>query len=115
MPNLGFPFNGAGLPKLEGVSWVENAYQLLTKPGQFYLDTAANYLYYMPRPGEDLATAEVELPVLDKLVDLSGTPGHLAPVNDTDPARDVLAVVADLRRAPVRRLRQRRALHHGQR
>jgi hypothetical protein len=85
VPNLGFPFNGAGLPKLEGVSWVENAYQLLTKPGQFYLDTAANYLYYLPRPGEDLATAQVELPVLDKVVDLSGTPGHLAPVNDTDP------------------------------
>lgn len=85
VPNLGFPFNGAGLPKLEGVSWVENAYQLLTKPGQFYLDTAANYLYYLPRPGEDLATADVELPVLEKVVDLSGTPGHLAPVNDTDP------------------------------
>jgi hypothetical protein len=85
VPNVGFPFNGAGLPKLEGVSWVENAYQLLTTPGQFYLDTTANYLYYMPRPGEDLATADVELPVLDKLVDLSGTPGHLAPVDDTDP------------------------------
>ena len=85
VPNLGFPFNGAGLPKLQGISWVENAYQLLTEPGQFYLDTTANYLYYMPRPGEDLATAEVELPVLDKVVDLSGTPGHLAPVNDTDP------------------------------
>jgi hypothetical protein len=85
VPNLGFPFNGAGLPKLEGVTWVENAYQLLTKPGQFYLDTATSYLYYLPRPGEDLATADVELPVLDKVVDLSGTPGHLAPVNDTDP------------------------------
>ncbi len=85
VPNLGFPFNGAGLPKLEGVSWVENAYQLLTEPGEFYLDTTANYLYYKPRPGENLATAQVDLPVLDKVVDLSGTPGHLAPVNDTDP------------------------------
>ncbi|WP_143467203.1 right-handed parallel beta-helix repeat-containing protein [Lentzea kentuckyensis] len=85
VPNLGFPFNGAGLPKLEGISWVENAYQLLDEPGEFYLDTTANQLYYKPRPGENLATAAVDLPVLEKVVDLSGTPGHLAPVNDTDP------------------------------
>lgn len=31
--NRGFPFNGAGLPKLEGVTWVENAYQLLDEKG----------------------------------------------------------------------------------
>ncbi|MEY9947432.1 hypothetical protein [Kitasatospora sp. GAS1066B] len=85
VPDPGFPFNGAGLPALSGVSWVENAYQLLTQPGQFYLDSQAGYLYYAPRPGEDLKTADVELPVLDTLVDLAGTPGHLAPVDDTDP------------------------------
>ncbi|KAA2250119.1 hypothetical protein F0L68_38910 [Solihabitans fulvus] len=86
VPNPSFPLNGAGLPRLDGVSWVENAYQLLTQPGQFYLDGPAGYLYYAPRPGENLASADVELPVLENLVDLSGTPGHLAPVNDTDPA-----------------------------
>ena len=36
-------------------------------------------------PGENLATADVELPVVEALVDVSGTPGHLAPVNDADP------------------------------
>ncbi len=85
VPNVGFPFNGNGLPALSGISWVENAYELLTQPGQFYLDAGAGYLYYMPRPGEDLATADVELPTLETLVDISGTPGHMAPVNDTDP------------------------------
>jgi hypothetical protein len=30
-----------------------------------------------------MATADVELPVLQDLADLSGTPGHLTPVNDT--------------------------------
>jgi len=38
--NPGFPFNGAGLPSLDGVSWVDNAYELLTQAGQFYLDGA---------------------------------------------------------------------------
>ena len=86
VPNVGFPFNGSGLPTMSGISWVENAYELLTQPGQFYLDGTAGSLYYMPRSGEDLATADVELPVLETLVSLSGTPGHLAPQNDTDPA-----------------------------
>jgi hypothetical protein len=69
---------------LSGISWVENAYELLTQPGQFYLDVGASYLYYAPLPSEDLATADVELPTVETLVDVSGTPGHLAPVNDTD-------------------------------
>ncbi|MYS20044.1 Right handed beta helix region [Streptomyces sp. DvalAA-14] len=84
VPNPSFPFNGAGLPSLSGVSWLENAYQLLGTPGQFYLDSGAGALYYVPRPGEDLATADVELPVAPELLDLAGTPGHLAPLNDTD-------------------------------
>ena len=79
VPNAGFPFNGSGLPALNGISWIENAYQLLTQPGQFYLDSGAGYLYYIPLSGQNMATADVELPELQELVDLSGTPGHLAP------------------------------------
>ncbi|WP_158844687.1 hypothetical protein [Streptomyces sp. NRRL WC-3742] len=85
VPNPGFPFNGSGLPKLDGISWIENAYQLLTQPGQFYLDSDAGYLYYIPRAGENLAGADVQLPTAAELLDLSGTPGHIAPVNDDDP------------------------------
>ncbi|HEY4453732.1 MAG TPA: hypothetical protein VGN81_05410, partial [Pseudonocardiaceae bacterium] len=84
VPNPSFPFNGAGLPTLDNISWIENAYQLLGTPGQFYLDSAAGELYYVPRPGENLATADVELPVAPELLDLSGTPGHVAPLNDSD-------------------------------
>jgi hypothetical protein len=83
IPNVGFPFNGSGLPKFDAVSWIENAYQLLTTPGQFYLDTSANYLYYIPLNGQNMATADVDLPTQQELVDLSGTPGHLTPINDT--------------------------------
>jgi hypothetical protein len=84
VPNLGFPYNGNGLPAMSGISYVENAYQLLTQPGQFYVDQASHYLYYIPEPGQDLKTADVELPVDQSLVTLQGTPGHLAPVNQND-------------------------------
>ena len=83
VPNVGFPLNGNGLPVFDAISWIENAYQLLTEPGQFYFDSGVGYLYYIPLPGQNMATADVELPVLQDLVDLSGTPGHLTPVNDT--------------------------------
>ncbi|WP_328460225.1 hypothetical protein [Streptomyces sp. NBC_00448] len=84
VPHPSFPFNGAGLPTLSGITWLENAYQLLGTPGQFFLDGSAGDLYYVPRPGEDLATADVELPIAPELLDASGTPGHLAPLNDSD-------------------------------
>jgi hypothetical protein len=62
------------------VAWIENARELLDTPGEFFLDEDAAKLYYAPRPGEDLATADVELPVLEKIVDAEGTPA--APVHD---------------------------------
>ncbi len=85
VPNLGFPFNGAGLPAMDGVSYVENAYQLLSRPGQFYLDKTADRLYYIPLPGQDMYSVDVELPVLQTLVSLNGTPGHLSPVPENAP------------------------------
>lgn len=81
--NSQFPFNGNGLPKMDGVSWVENAYQFLTKPGQWYLDKTAGRLYYIPLPGQNVNRADVELPLLDTLICANGTPGHIAPVDDT--------------------------------
>ena len=52
---------------------VENAYELLGAPGQWYLDSPAATIYYVPRPGEDLATADVEAPALEKLIAGEGT------------------------------------------
>ncbi|PYC76654.1 hypothetical protein C7C46_22005 [Streptomyces tateyamensis] len=86
VPNRQFPFNGAGLPALSSISYVENAYQLLDSPGEFYLNSSAGFVYYMPRGGQDLSTADVELPTRETLLTLNGTPGHLVPVNDTDPS-----------------------------
>ncbi len=53
--------------------YVENAYELLGTPGQWYLDRPEHLVYYVPRPGENLATADVEMPVLQTLVEGNGT------------------------------------------
>jgi hypothetical protein len=47
---------------------VENAYELLDSPGEWYLDRTAHRVYYIPRPGESMSTARVEAPVLQQLV-----------------------------------------------
>ena len=55
------------------VTWFENTLQFLTEPGQWYLDYSDNYLYYIPLPGEDIFTADVELPILEALIVGQGT------------------------------------------
>lgn len=70
--------NGHGMQY--GLNWLENAYAFLTEPGQWYLDRSAYVIYYIPRSGEDLATAEVVAGNLEQLVtgagvlDASGNP-----------------------------------------
>ncbi len=57
-------------------TYVENAYELLGQPGQWYLDRAAKTIYYVPRKGEDLTKTDVELPVLETLVTGTGSPAQ---------------------------------------
>ncbi len=54
------------------LSWWENAYEFLDTAGEWYLDPVTKIIYYKPLDGEDMATADVELPVLKTLVDASG-------------------------------------------
>ena len=61
-------------------AYVENAFELLDQPGEWYFDRSAHLIYYEPKPGEDLRHADVEVPVLQKLVDAQGT--AQAPVHD---------------------------------
>ena len=58
---------------MEVPDWIENAYELLAA-GQWYLDYHSGYLYYIPRPNENLSQAEVIMPVLETLLSGSGTP-----------------------------------------
>lgn len=54
-------------------TYVENAFELLGTPGQFYFDRAEGRIYYVPRRNEDLTRADVEMPALETLVELRGT------------------------------------------
>ena len=52
---------------------VENAFELLDEPGEWYLDRQAGVVHYLPKPGQDMTKAEVIAPVVEKLVELRGT------------------------------------------
>ena len=60
--------------------YLTNAKPLLDQPGEWYLDTKEERLYYMPRHDENMRTAEVEVPALETLLKVEGTPDR--PVTD---------------------------------
>lgn len=51
---------------------VENAYELLDEPGEFYYNKKTKILSYLPRDGEDITTAEVLCPQSDRILMVSG-------------------------------------------
>ncbi len=62
---------GAGL-KVNGKHIIHNAFELLDEPGEFYFDRAEGMVYYYPRAGENMRTAEVVAPVTETLVRIEG-------------------------------------------
>ena len=52
--------------------YLENIFEALKEPGQWYLDRPAGKLYYIPLPGQDPETTEVIAPVLDELLRVEG-------------------------------------------
>ena len=54
--------------------YLDNVFEALTEPGEWYLDRAAGRLYYLPRRGERPDTAEVWAPRLLQLATLIGQP-----------------------------------------
>lgn len=54
-------------------SYLENAFELLDEPGEWYFDRPAKMLYYMPRPGEDMTKVEVIAPKLEQVLLVRGT------------------------------------------
>ncbi|WP_309148977.1 DUF1349 domain-containing protein [Streptomyces griseorubiginosus] len=67
-------------PFRNGPVYLENAYEFLDTAGEWYLNTATGFLYYKPLAGQDLSTADVELPRLESLVSVGGT--YSAPAHD---------------------------------
>jgi hypothetical protein len=51
---------------------LRNAIEFLKTPGQFYFNRATDTLYYYPRPGENMVTAEVIAPVSEGLLRIAG-------------------------------------------
>jgi hypothetical protein len=80
-PGTSLYTSGFGMP-LTVAPVVTNAYPLLTKPGQWYLDDRSDRLYYMPEAGQDMKTATVIAPRLQTLVEGAGT--ATAPVHNVE-------------------------------
>lgn len=57
----------------ENAFYVENAKELLDKPGEFYFDKTENAVYYMAAADEDMSKAEAYIPVLDRLLEIEGS------------------------------------------
>ena len=51
---------------------VENVWEGLDAPGEWYLNKKTGMLYYYPHPGEDMSNAEVIAPVAPELLHLEG-------------------------------------------
>ncbi|MCX6991765.1 MAG: VCBS repeat-containing protein [Kiritimatiellaeota bacterium] len=66
---------GPGIWSFWQVTRFENSLSFLDLPGEWVLDSAAGRVYYMPRPDEDMATADIELPVVEALIAGAGAPG----------------------------------------
>ncbi|MGD0744237.1 MAG: right-handed parallel beta-helix repeat-containing protein [Verrucomicrobiota bacterium] len=64
------PFNGAHYI-------VENVFEALDSPGEWYLNRQTGVLYYLPMPGEDMNSVEVIAPVAARLVSFEGNAADL--------------------------------------
>lgn len=67
----GFQDSGLAAKPYRGFM-VKNAFELLDKPGEFYYNKKEKVVYYMPRHGEDMTTAEVIAPRVDRLLSFDG-------------------------------------------
>jgi hypothetical protein len=54
--------------------YIEHCLEVLDAPGEWFLDKREGILYYLPRPGEDMAEAEFIAPVLAQVVRMAGEP-----------------------------------------
>ena len=53
--------------------YVSNVFEALDQPGEWYLNKQTETLYYYPKPGEDLATAQIVAPIIaSRLVTFQG-------------------------------------------
>ncbi len=58
-------------PRPDRLLYIRNAYELLDEPGEFYFNDQTHTLYYYCR-GENMTTAQVFAPAVEKLVSITG-------------------------------------------
>ncbi len=54
-------------------SFYENAYELLDKENEFYLDSAAGMLYYKPKQGVNIENSNIIAPILEEILAIEGS------------------------------------------
>lgn len=68
-----FSTSGLSADADHGSAWfVENVYEALDTPGEWYLDRGTGRLTYLPLPGERLEDAKIVAPVLPHLLTIEG-------------------------------------------
>ena len=53
--------------------YIENVFEELDAPGEWYLDKESGILYYMPEDGLDLSAAIIEVPILKQVIAFRGS------------------------------------------
>lgn len=56
----------------KGPDYVENAYELLDEPGEWYFDSQEKKIYYMPKEGQDMSQTQAIIPSVENLITLEG-------------------------------------------
>lgn len=56
-----------------GPDYVENAYELLDEPGEWYFDGQEKKIYYMPKAGQDMSQTQAIIPSVENLITLEGS------------------------------------------
>lgn len=63
------PIHGAGF----AAYYFDNVFETMSEPGEWYLDRPSGRLYYIPLPGEEMATSHVVAPHLKELFRITGS------------------------------------------
>jgi hypothetical protein len=77
--NNNFGYDTFTSPHRAGPLYLENAYEFLDSPGEWYINPGTGVLSYIPLSGQNMSSVSVELPVLQSLVNVGGTydaPAH---------------------------------------
>lgn len=54
--------------------YMDNVFEALDKPGEWYLERGSGDLYYIPKPGEKIKDVEIIAPLQNQIIKLTGDP-----------------------------------------